>query len=917
MADSKTLVLVDGNALVHRAYHALPPLTDDNGELINAIYGFASALLKVLNEVKPDYAAVAFDVGRPFRCDDYPQYKAQRAETPGDLKRQLTRSREVVEALSIPAFSMEGYEGDDLLGTLSHQATQAGVETLIVTGDTDAFQLVSDTVRVMTPGRQFSDTTVYDVDAVLQRYHLPPSQLIDLKALMGDSSDNIPGVRGIGPKTAVPLLEKYGSLEGIYEHLDDIPQKRTRTALSEQREMAFLSKQLVTIIKDIPIQLDLEACRTSNYDSAKATEVFRQLGFRTLLSRLPGGQHTDTQQMSLFKRADPAPPSKDPLGEYRVVGSTEELHRLCQEWSSRPRLALDVETTGLDPMTADLVGVSLTPEVGKGYYVPVGHQGDGNIPSNEATAVLRPLLEDPAVEKYAHNGKYDLEILSRHGIEVQNLAFDTMVASYLLNPGRRSNRLKDLSFSLLGLEMTPITALIGTGRSQVTMAQVPIPAAAAYSGADVDITLRLGDLLSPELDKMKLSALFQEVEMPLVPILLDMEMAGVALDTDFLLSMSTDFYQRMQEVEADIHRLAGHPFNLNSTQQLGRVLFEELGLPASSKTKTGFSTSAAVLEGLRGQHDIIDLLLDYRHLSKLKSTYIDSLPTLVNPETGRVHTSYNQTATETGRLSSSEPNLQNIPIRTEVGRRIRRAFIAKEGWRLLASDYSQVELRILAHITRDPALLAAFERGEDIHSSTASTLFDVPLSGVTADMRRLAKVVNFGVSYGMGGFGLSQRTELSTEEASKFIENYFARFPQVHQYIEDTKVQAADQGYVSTLLGRRRYFPVLQIEGRGNHMAKRAAEREAINMPIQGTAADIIKIAMIRLHKAFKEMGLRSRMIIQVHDELVLEVPPEEEQTVIPLVQEVMEGAYELQAPLLVDMKIGPNWEEMEELAST
>ncbi len=912
MTDRKTLVVVDGNALVHRAYHALPPLTDANGELINAVYGFTSTLLKVLSEVKPYYVAVAFDVGRSFRCDDYAEYKAQRAETPDDLKRQLVRSREVVEVLNIPVFAVEGYEADDLLGTLAHQATEAAVETLIITGDTDAFQLISATVRVMTPGHQFSNGVVYDEEAIRRRYHLLPSQLVDLKALKGDASDNIPGVRGIGEKTAVPLLEKYGSLEVIYEHLDEIPQKRTRAALSEQRDMAFLSKQLVTIVKDMPVQLDLEACQTSDFDRAKVVDLFRQLGFRTLLSRLPNARPSGTQQMPLFEATRLAAPSKELLGDYHTVESREELQRLCKEWAALPRLALDVETTGLNPITADLVGISLTPKVGKGYYVPLAHEGRGNVPSGEAIAILRALLEDPLVEKYAHNGKYDLTVLSRHGIEVQNLAFDTMVASYLLNPSRRSNSLKTLAFSLLGLEMTPITALIGKGRDQVTMAQVPISTATAYSGADVDVTLRLGEYLSPELEEKELSTLFHEVEMPLVPILLAMEMAGVALDVDFLMDMSKEFYRRMREVEAEIHQLAGHPFNLNSTQQLGRVLFEELGLPSSSKTKTGFSTSASVLEGLRGQHDIVDLLLDYRHLSKLKSTYIDALPALVNPQTGRVHTSYNQTATETGRLSSSKPNLQNIPIRTEAGRRIRRAFIAQEGWRLLASDYSQVELRILAHITEDPALLAAFERGEDIHSSTAATLFSIPLDDVTTDMRRLAKMVNFGVIYGMGGFGLSQRTELSTEEASKFIESYFARFPRVRQYIEDTKAQAAQQGYVSTLLGRRRYFPIFQVEGKGNNMAKRAAEREAINMPIQGTAADIIKIAMIQLHQALKDGRLRSRMIIQVHDELVLEVPQEEESAVIPLVREVMEEAYRLKAPLHVDMKIGSNWEELE-----
>lgn len=923
----KKLVLVDGHALAYRAFFALPidAFSTSRGELTNAVYGFTLMLLRALEQEKPDYIAVTFDAGKEtFRHQEFKEYKAQRARMPEEMRDQMARIAEVIEALGIPIFEVERYEADDLIGTLSKQAQEVGVETLILTGDYDAFQLVSPRVKVLTTGghrQSFSEARLFDEKAIEEKYNLRPSLLVDYKALVGDASDNIPGVPGIGPKYATDLVKRYGTIEEIYEHLEEIEPARVRKALAEHKEQAFLSKRLATIVTDVPITLDLEKCRTRDYDRDRVIEVFRELEFRSLVDRLPKSEQKAEQLMLL------TPEEKAALN-CQVMTTKKALERVVAELSRSPHLTLDVETTGTDAMSVDLVGLALTTEPGGGYYIPLGHwepslslslqdpegqdpEGKGQLSWEEVRAALAPVLRDDGVAKWAHNAIYDLIVLRRYGLEVQGLAFDTMIAAYLLDPGGRGFGLKNLAWRKLGVEMTSISELIGEGRKQKSMAQVPIAAAAPYAVADVEATERLARLLEAELKERQLWDLFVQVEIPLVEVLVAMEMAGVALDIEHLKQMSRELYLRISSLEGEIYEMAGHPFNVSSTQQLGTVLFEELGLPVKARTKTGYSTSAEVLEELRGMHPIIELVLEHRQLSKLKSTYVDALPLLVNPRTGRVHTSYNQTGTVTGRISSSDPNLQNIPIRTEIGREVRRAFIAEEGCLLLSADYSQVELRIMAHISQDPGLLSAFDRGEDIHASTAATVMDVPLSQVTPEMRRIAKSINFGLSYGMGAYGLAQRTGLSHEEAAEFIANYFARYPKVQEYIEETKRMAREKGYVSTLLGRRRYFPELQSTSRAHDRVKRAAERMAINMPIQGSAADIIKIAMIRLHRALQEKGLASRLTLQVHDELVLEVPEEEVKTVAPLVRSVMEGAYELRAPLKVDIKVGKNWEEM------
>ncbi len=913
---AKKLVLVDGHALAYRAFFALPVdgFSTSQGELTNAVYGFTMMLLHALQEEKPEYIVVTFDApAATFRHEEFEEYKAHRPPMREEMRSQMERIRHVVQALNIPAFEVPGYEADDLIGSLAQQASDQELETIIITGDNDIFQLVTPLVKVVTPGghrQRFSDAKLYDEKEVKEKYGVAPTLLADYKGLVGDKSDNIPGVAGVGDKTARQLIQRYGTIEEIYEHLDEIESTRARKSLAGQKERALLSKRLSTIVTDVPINLNLEQCRASDYDRDEVIALFRELEFRSLVQRLPASDRHRVRQMTFF--------AQDPLtaGAHTAVTTEEQLNALLSELARSPRMALDVETTSVDAMRADLVGLSFATKAGRAVYVPVGHllaqDAEGQLPMGLVVERLRPVLEDASVPKAAHNGKYDLAVLARHGIAVRGLDFDTMIAAYLLEPSRRGFGLKDLAWSKLGWEMRPITELIGKGRDQITLAQVSIADTAAYAGADADATLRLMVVLEDELRQREQWDLFRDVEMPLVEVLMEMEMAGVALDTGELMQISASMYQRIVALEKEIHGLAGHPFNINSTQQLAEVLFEELGLPAKAKTKAGYSTRASVLEELRDQHAIIDLILEHRQLTKIKSTYVDSLPLLVDRDTGRVHTSYNQTGTVTGRISSSDPNLQNIPVRTELGRHVRCAFVAQEGWVLLAADYSQVELRILAHISQDPNLLAAFDRGEDIHASTASTVFEVPLTAVTPAMRRIAKTINFGIIYGMGEYGLAQRTDLSLEEARKFIAGYFARYEKVKEYLEQTKDEAREQGYVSTLLGRSRYFPELQTTSRAHGGVKRAAEREAINMPIQGSAADILKIAMVRLHRALKEEDLAARMILQVHDELVLEVPQEELGPVAPLVRSIMENAWALDAALKVDLKVGKNWEQME-----
>ena len=929
------LVLIDGHSLAYRAFFALPPdLKTRSGELTNAVYGFVSMLLVVWRDEKPDYIIAAFDLGRTFRDDMYSEYKATRAKMPDELAPQIDRIQQVVKAFNLPVVTAEGFEADDILGTLATRAARDGLQALIVTGDTDAFQLIGPDVRVLTSQRKWSETKTYDEAAVKQRYGLEPHQLIDYKALVGDTSDNVPGVKGVGDKTATQLLQQFGSVEEIYRRLEDIAAKRARTSLEAGRESAFLSKKLVTIRTDMPLKVKWDDCRTAAFDREQVIALFRDLEFRSLIERLPGApaRPEAAGQMALFAPSDTGgktqetkpmqqaapeagqPPVVQPVTRTKIVADKAALKQLVAELGKARLISFDTETTSTDPMKAQLVGISLAVKEGEGWYIPVGHAGADQLPLEQVIAAIRPALENERISKVGHNVKYDMTMLARHGIDVRGLSFDTMVAEFLLRPDLRNLGLKNLADTVLKISMTQIEELIGKGKKQVTMDQVPVEQVAPYAAADADVPLRLRARQEPELREKNLGTLFEQVEMPLVPVLRDMEMTGVLIDVPYLREMSGVLTTRLNDIEREIYALAGYDFNVNSTQQLADVLFVKLGLqaPGGRKTKTGqVSTAVDVLESMRGQHPLIELILEQRQLSKLKGTYIDALPELVNADTGRVHTSFNQAGAVTGRLSSSEPNLQNIPIRTDLGRQVRRAFIASKGHVLMSADYSQVELRILAHLCGDPGLRQAFARGEDIHATTAAAIFGVPLGKVTSNQRRIAKAVNFGLAYGQGAYGLAQATGLSNADATKFIEAYFTRFAHVRQHIEETKRKAAAIGYVETVMGRRRYFPILQSKDRDprRQMERRAAERECINMPVQGSAADIMKVAMLRVANLKSQIS-NLKMTLQVHDELVFEVPEKEAKQAAALVRQAMEDAFPMSVPLKVEVKTGRNWDE-------
>ncbi len=894
--EKQLLLLFDGNALVHRAFHALPPLTQPKtGELVNAVYGFASTLLKVFADFKPTHWAVAFDRPAPtFRHEMFEEYKAQRPATPEELKSQIKKVHQLVEAFHIPVFEINGFEADDVLGTLSKQADEQGVETIIVTGDIDMLQAVLPRVKALALRWPSTDAILYDEQAVEQKYGIKPEQLADFKALVGDASDNIPGVAGVGPKTATGLLQQYDSLQGIYDHIEDITPSKLQNTLREYRTQAFQSKELATIVNDVPIKLDLKTCQVSHYDRNEVAKLFHELEFINLLPRLP--------QM----KAEGSQPS---VVKCHIVNTETTLEQFIGELETAQGLAIEIETTDGKAAMADLVGIAISPARGKAFYMPLGHQGlnqPQQLPLTQVTARLKTILENASIGKIAYNGKHVMAMLASCGVEVRNLNFDPMLAAYLL--GEKSLGLKALAFNKLGIEIATPAELTGPGKKQSSLSLLDVNQIADYACAKVDIVWSLKESLETGLQEQGLWQLFTEVEMALIPVLVAMERDGILLDTDLLREMSLEQGKEILRLEKEIYGSVGHQFNINSPQQLGKVLFEELRLPRSRRTKTGYSTEASVMEALRGVHPVIELILEYRQLSKLKSTYVDALPALINPKTRRVHTNFNQTGTATGRLSSSDPNLQNIPVRGETGSKVRKAIIAPPGAYLLSADYSQIDLRVLAHLSQDPGLIAAFAHDEDIHATTASKIFGIPADEVTPEMRRNAKTVNFGVVYGMSDYGLEQATNLSREEASQFIALYFEKYPRVKEYLEATKEQARKLGYVQTVLGRRRFLPEINSS---NRMVREAAERMAINAPVQGSSADIIKIAMINLHREMEKQNLKSKMLLQIHDELLFEVPEEEVGEMKSLVAELMSRAFELCVPVKIDIKLGRNWAEM------
>lgn len=925
-----TLYLIDGHALAYRMYFALTAgggsarWQTSKGEPTAGTYGFARELLRMIEQEKPDYIAVAFDTGKTFRDELFPAYKGTREKMPDDLSPQIGRIRQMVDAFNIPRLEMEGFEADDVLGSIARIAASQGLGVKIITGDRDLLQLVNERTAVYLAG---DDQNYISDEDVINKLGVPPSQVVDYKALVGDKSDNIPGVAGIGEKTAISLLQKFGTLDNIYQNIDQV-ENRWKSKLEQNKENAILSYNLAQIKTDLNIKFDLDRAKADGLDFPSIESIFRDLEFRSLLKTLERLTGTESavsttasaplkpgQQMSMFANEPQAvyTPTNNLNIEVIVVDTDKKLADLVKELNKAKVISFDTETTSTEEMKAETVGISLAVKEGEGYYIPTGHAAGTNLPLEQVIAALKEPMTNPKIGKIAHNAKYDYIVLARRGLKVSPLTFDTMLAEFIIDPSSRSMGLKNLAFVKLGEEMTHIEDLIGKGKKQITMAEVAIESAAPYAVADAEVTLRLLPIQQEGLKRVHGEKLLEDIDLPLTPVLADMEMAGIGLDLPFFQETSKRLEKRMAEIEKQVYEMVGKPFNINSTQQLSDVLFQRLGLEPpdrGNKTASGhFSTSVGVLDMLRGKHPVVELILEHRELSKIKSTYVDALQAALNAETGCVHTNYSQIGAVTGRLSSSNPNLQNIPIRTEEGRRIRNGFVASKGNVLLSVDYSQIELRIVAHMAEDEGMLAAFRADEDIHATTAAAIYGVKPDAVTKNMRRHAKAINFGLIYGMSVFGLTRTTELTLAEAETFVKAYFEKFPGVKRYLDGIRKQAAKQGYVETLLGRRRYFPALQ--GKANVQVKNREEREAINAPVQGTAADIMKIAMLKIPVALKEAGLKAKMLLQVHDELVFEVPEKELKKTAQIIQDVMTNAYPLSIPLSTDARYGKNWGEM------
>ena len=912
----ETLLLVDGHNLVYRAFHAMPALSNSRGEMTNAAYGFTSMLFKALNDTTPTYAIAAFDPPGPtFRHEKFAEYKAQRQRAPDELRAQFPWAREVVEALGIPIVEIPTFEADDVIGTLAQKAEKAGLDVIILTGDLDVLQLVTEHIRVYASRRGISETIIYDLDKVRERYGFEPPLVVDFKALQGDPSDNIPGVPGIGEKTAMSLVQQYGPLEKVLEAVPTMPPGRVQRALESHMEQARLSKWTATIKVDIDIDLPLESARLFNYDENAVRELFDRLEFRSLLPRLPGRAVDNGSSPASASPATEAPPLpgdlQSPTTEVEIVVDTHQADDAVQRIRAAGAMAIRTVVDG-NPRTGDMIGVAFAP-MGEdiAYYMPVWHAGLERNALPAAVAALEEVLVDSSIVKRGYDLKRELLAWRRRGITIQGLKFDALLAAYLTNSRLKVPTLPVLAHDLALLSVEAEETLLGSGRGKRGIADVPVEEAAAYYGVWVGLLDPVGEKLVRDMERANATRLHDTMELPLVPILAAMEVEGVAVDCDLLGSISSEMYARVTEIENEVQEVAGYTFNPGSTQQLGRFLYDELGLASGRKTKTGRSTDADTLEALRGEHPVVDLILEWRQLTKLKSTYVDALPLLCTADS-RVHTSFNQAVATTGRLSSSDPNLQNIPVRTQWGQRIRRAFHADKGQRLVSADYSQVELRVLAHVTGETELIEAFQRGEDIHRRTAAEVYAVEPEAVTPDMRRIAKVVNFGVVYGLSDFGLARDTGMSREDAHAFIDAYFSNFPAVTTYLEGVRNHAREYGWVETFIGRRRYIADIRA---ANRQLRFAAERMAVNMPIQGGAADIMKQAMILVDGALRERGLRSRILLQVHDELLLEAPAEEVDELVVLLRDRMGAAEALKVPLDVDVKVGDNWGDMTPIA--
>jgi len=890
MENEKTIYMVDGSAYIYRAYHAVRGLSNSKGHPTNAVFGFTRMLLKLIEDRSPEYIGIFFDSKGPtFRHKIYKEYKANRPPMPEDLSVQIPYIKEVTKGLNLPVIEMPGFEADDLIGTCAHMAEKNGFSVIMVTGDKDFMQLVTEKSIIWDPmkNKTLDEKSIREVNGV------EPSMMVEVMGLSGDTADNIPGVPGIGPKTALSLIKTFGSMKNLYEKVDTITKKKQHENLVKYRKQALLSRELVTIDTSVPLKFNPQEFKLKEPDNAKLSKLFKDLEFTQLQKAFP-------VKADLSKK------------DYRLVHSIKELSDLVSRLKTAQIFAIDTETTSKNPMKANLVGLSFSVKADEAFYIPCAHDYPDvseQIALKDVIHLLKPVLENPDIKKIGQNIKYDWIVLDRHGINLKGVVFDTMLASYLINPSKRAHNLDQIALDFLDHKTITYKEVVGKGKNASGFAQVPIEKAVPYACEDADITLMACNVLGPELNKAGLTELLEEVEMPLVPVLMKMEMTGICVNKDKLHSLSKTFEIKLKALEKSIYEVAGERFNIKSTQQLGYILFDKLKLPPGKKTKkkTGFSTDVDVLTELARNNELPALILKHRTLAKLKSTYTDALLDLVHPETGRIHTSFNQTVTATGRLSSSDPNLQNIPVRTDEGREIRRAFVPKRKWHLVSADYSQVELRILAHCSDDEILIKAFMEDEDIHMRTAAEVFQVFPSFITKELRQQAKAINFGIIYGMSPFGLSKQLDISRKMANTYINNYFARYRGVKKFVESTIEEVGKTGRTSTLLGRIRLLPDINSS---NKNIRRFAERTAINTPIQGSAADLIKVAMIKVDKAFKERNLESAMLLSVHDELIFEVPPDELTVVKKLVKEIMEKVWELKVPLKVNVACGKNWAE-------
>ncbi|MEW6202048.1 MAG: DNA polymerase I [bacterium] len=923
MSKKKSVLLVDIFGLMYKFYFTLPRMTAPDGTPTNAIFGLARVILKLIREQKPDYLVLAVESIKPtFRHEEYKEYKAHRDKMPDDLRTQLPLVDEMFDAMGLAPARVEGYEADDVIGTYARIAEENNLNVSIITGDKDLLQLVTPNVKVMLSKKGVTELDTFTPEKVKEQHSVAPEHIPDLKGLMGDSSDNIPGVHGIGGVTATKLLSEFETLENLYACLDKVEREKIKTALVENKDMAFFSRHLATIKKDISVEKNIEDFEFKGLPTEKVTDFFRRLAMKSLLREVDEAAE------------EPAAERKGAGGEYTAVYDEKTLERIVAEAKKQKHLCVDVETTGLDPLTCSIVGIALAVEPMRAYYIPIGHiipestqqeiftasddkhdnprsaHPQKQLSLKKVLQILKPVLEDPEVAKEGHNLKFDRNVLEGAGVRLEGISFDSMVASYLITPHERRHALKPLAEFMLGIPMRTYHDLVGKGKDEIPFSKVPIAEAVDYAGSDVDVVLRIKDKLMEDLERKGLMGVFRDIEMPLVAVLARMELNGVAIDVEQLAGISAQLRSREDNIRRKIYEITEIEVNLNSPKQVGELLFDHLKLPKIRKT----STDISVLERLQDAHPVVPLLIDYRHLNKLRSTYVDALPTMINPKMSRIHTSFNQTITSTGRLSSSDPNLQNIPIRTEDGSEIRGAFVAPKEHLLLSADYSQIEIRLMAHIADEPTLISAFQRSEDIHSRTAAEVFSVPIDKITPDQRRQAKTINFGVIYGMKEHGLAQQLGISRKEAAVFIESYFDRLPAVRKLIEETREQVVADGYVSTLFGRRRYIPEAKSD---DAQQREFGFRAAVNARMQGTAADIMKLAMICIHNEIERGELDAKMILQVHDELVFEVPKKKIKTVAQRVKELMEtciGDVKLKVPLVADIKAGTNWRDCEEV---